>query len=171
MPDMQVSLVAAITLDGKIAEVSDQVSLDWTSKEDKRFFVQKTKEAGVLVMGRTTYETIGRPLPGRLNIVMTRSAGDFTNEENILEYTAQSPEEILNQLSSRGFEHVVIAGGSQVYSLFVRAGLVTDYFITVEPILFGKGVPLIENISPTRLHLVEKKMLGEEAVLLHYKSL
>lgn len=166
---MKVTIVAAVTLDGRIAEASNQVSLEWTSKEDKRFFIRKTKEAGVLVMGRTTYETIGKPLPDRLNIVMTRGAETYQSEPGVLEYADKSPEAIIHDLESRGFNEVIIAGGAQIYSLFINAGLVTDYFITVEPVLFGKGIPLVQEIEPTRLRLVSNEKLGEESVLMHYQ--
>lgn len=166
---MKVTLVAAVTLDGKIAAVEDQNSLDWTSKEDKRFFVRKTKEAGVLVMGRPTFETIGKPLPERLNVVMTRDASSFQNQPGVLEYSSASPKDVIDDLAGRGFEEVIIAGGAQIYSLFVDAGLVTDYFLTVEPILFGQGVPLVQGIPVTRLKLVSSEKLGEHAMLLHYQ--
>jgi dihydrofolate reductase len=165
---MRVELVAAISLDGKIAQSADQISLEWTSKEDKRFFVSKTKEAGVLVMGRTTYDTIGRPLPNRLNIIMTRDPAKFENIVGELEYTSKSPKDILNDLSDRGFEKVVIAGGSHVYSQFIKAGLITDLYLTVEPILFGAGISLIDGVDPVELKLKTVEKLGEHAVLLHY---
>lgn len=69
---MHTFIIAAITIDGFIASREDQVSTDWTSKADKQFFRDRTKEAGVMVMGRKTFETIGRALPGRETIVMSR---------------------------------------------------------------------------------------------------
>lgn len=167
---MRVSLLAAISLDGKIAEATDQLA-DWTSKEDKRFFVKKTKEAGVLVMGRTTYDTIGRPLPGRLNIVMTRNPDPSKNIPGELEYTAEAPEAILERLKKDGYDSVIIGGGAQVYTLFLQQGLVTDLFLTVEPVIFGGGVPLVQELEPTRLALQSVERLGEQAVLCHYHIL
>ncbi|MDP2631532.1 MAG: dihydrofolate reductase family protein [Candidatus Uhrbacteria bacterium] len=167
---MKVELIAAISVDGKIAESKDQLA-DWTSKEDKRFFVAKTKEAGVLVMGRTTYETIGRPLPDRLNIVMTRDTSGLEGREGELEYTSASPSEILDDLKVRGFETVVIAGGAQIYSLWLREGLITDLYLTVEPVLFGSGVSLVDNVPAQRLELVSSEPIGSQAVLLHYRVL
>lgn len=60
----KVILLMAITLDGKIAKHTNQLAA-WTSRADKKIFVSETKKAGVIIMGRTTYDTIGRPLPGR----------------------------------------------------------------------------------------------------------
>ena len=61
----------ALTLDGRIAKDSDHFP-DWTEKADKKLFVQTTKRCGVMIMGSKTYDTIGKPLPGRKNIVLTR---------------------------------------------------------------------------------------------------
>ncbi len=168
---MIVSLVAAISVDGRIAQKEGQTSTDWTSQEDKKFFVEKTKEAGVLVMGRKTYETIGRPLPNRLNVIMTRDVGQFESIEGTLEFTKATPAGILTDLEIRGFKEVIIAGGAGVYSLFLKEGLVTDLYLTVEPIIFGAGIPLIDGIDSKRLELVESKKLGEQSVLLHYRIL
>ncbi|MBU4315319.1 dihydrofolate reductase family protein [Patescibacteria group bacterium] len=167
---MNVLLIAAISVDGRIAKVSDQLA-DWTSKEDKRFFVSKTKESGVLIMGRKTYDTIGRPLPNRLNIVMTRDFDASKNIEGLLEYTQKSPCELIADLQSRGYESVVIGGGASIYSTFLREGLVTDLYLTVESLLFGSGVSIVDDIDKIQLDLQSVEKIGEQSVLLHYKIL
>ncbi|EKD47292.1 MAG: Bifunctional deaminase-reductase protein, partial [uncultured bacterium] len=140
---MNILLIAAISADGRIAKSADQLA-NWTSKEDKRFFVDKTKEAGALIMGRKTYDTIGRPLPNRLNIIMSREADESKNIGGLLEYSSKSPCELIDELEHRGFESIVIGGGTSIYSLFLKEGLVTDLYLTVESILFGSGVPLVD---------------------------
>lgn len=60
---MHVSLMVAITVDGKIARASDHYP-DWTGSADKRLYVDVTKKAGVMIMGSTTFDIIGRVLPG-----------------------------------------------------------------------------------------------------------
>jgi dihydrofolate reductase len=61
---MKVFVIAALSADGFIAQAEDHVA-DWTGTEDKKLFVQLTKEAGIMVMGSKTLATIGRALPGR----------------------------------------------------------------------------------------------------------
>lgn len=165
---MKVVLVAAMSADGKIAESAKQNSLDWTSKEDTAFFIKKTKEAGVVIMGRKTFDTIGKPLKGRKLIVMTRSPEGREVQEGI-EYTSAHPHEILEGLKELGTEQVVIAGGSAVYSHYLQEGLVTDVFLTVEPILFGTGVPLASGFERAEMQLMDVQKLGEHGVLLHYQ--
>ncbi len=168
---MKVEIVVALSLDGKISCAKDESSLVWTSKEDTAYFVSKTKEARVVIMGSATFATINRPLKDRLLVIMTR---DVLGKESLpgqVEWTEKSPKEILEDLKNRGYEKVVIGGGAQIYSAFLEAGLVTDVFATIEPIVFGDGVPFVSGKFNQRLKFVESKMLNESAVLMHYRIL
>jgi len=70
---MKLILVMAVTADGKIARNSMEL-IDWTGKADKKYFIDVTRKAGVIIIGSKTFDTIGQVLPGRKNIVMTRNA-------------------------------------------------------------------------------------------------
>ncbi|MFA6522633.1 MAG: dihydrofolate reductase family protein [Patescibacteria group bacterium] len=165
---MQVSLLVAVSVDGRIAREASQLA-DWTSREDKKFFVAKSKEAGAIIMGRTTYETIGRPLPNRLNIVLTRDTTGYESQPGLLEYSSKPPREVLAELESRGFKDVIVGGGSSIYSQFLKEGLVTDLYITVESLLFGAGISFVDGAPERKLHLVSSEQIGPESVLLHYQ--
>ncbi|MBI4257051.1 dihydrofolate reductase [Candidatus Uhrbacteria bacterium] len=174
---MNVWLIAAISADGKIAQAEGQSSLDWTSKEDTRFFIDKTKEAGVVIMGRKTFDTIGKPLKGRRIIVMSRSPAPLLFKEGLgvvtsgtVEYTNLSPRDLLDQLATQGVTTVAIAGGSSIYSEFLQDGLVTDLYLTIEPHLFGSGVPLATGFERIDVKLVTATPLNDQAVLLHYRT-
>ena len=67
---MEIGLVAAIARGGVIGRDGD---IPWRLREDWRRFRRLTT-GGAVVMGRLTYESIGRPLPNRLNIVLTRGS-------------------------------------------------------------------------------------------------
>ncbi len=159
-----------MSADGKIAEKVDQSSLDWTSKEDLRFFVEKTKEAGVVIMGRKTFATIGKPLKDRRLIVMTCDPEKQEGMDGV-EYTSESPGSIVRNLEADGHTTIVVGGGSGVYGQFLSAGLITDLFLTIEPVLFGKGVPLAQDFDRVNLKLVETRMLNDQTILLHYAVL
>ena len=70
-PRPTLCLIAAVSSNGVIGAGG---KLPWRLPEDLRFFKAQTMGCPV-IMGRRTWESIGRPLPGRLNIVVTRSAG------------------------------------------------------------------------------------------------
>ncbi len=164
---MHITLLVAMSVDGRIATGTDQLT-DWTSADDKRFFVMKTKEAGVVIMGRRTFQTIGEPLPERLNVIMTHQEAPFDDIAGQLECTNQSPHAVVKSLESRGYTRAVVIGGREIFSAFLSTDLVTDMYVTIEPIMFGDGIPLVEGIASKKLQLMSAEKLGDQSVLLHY---
>lgn len=136
---MHVFIIAAISSDGCIAKTQHHPAV-WTSKEDKKRFVQLTKRAGVVIMGSTTFQTLPRPLKDRLMIVYSRS-----QKFEGVETTSDNPKELLKKLETRGFTEVAICGGSEIYSLFMEAGVVDSIYLSIEPIMFGTGIHLFKR--------------------------
>ncbi len=161
---MKVFAIAAQSADGFIAKSRDHFA-DWTSKEDKRLFVELTKKAGVVVMGATTFNTIGKPLPGRRNVVYTRESLGVDG----IEETTKSPHELISQLEREGFSEVAITGGQQIYRMFLEAELISEIYFTYEPLLFGDGLSFIGKQANIQLKLLEYKKLNENALMAHYK--
>ncbi len=161
---MKTFIIAVLTADGLIAETQDQISTDWTSKEDKKFFRERTKQAGVVVLGYNTYKTIGRSLPDRLNIVY---AGPEVNIPGV-EVTQKEPAELLKDLEGRGYKEVAICGGTTIFTMFMEAGAVDKLYISIEPVLFGSGMSLFNKKFEKKLELVSMQKLGEQTVLLEY---
>mgnify|MGYP001180976091 CR=1 FL=1 len=156
-------LIAAVSADGYIAKDEHHPAF-WTSKEDKKRFVELTKRAGVIVMGSNTFKTLPRPLKERVNIVYSR-----TKTFEGAEVTQKSPAELLEELHSRGFKEVAICGGSNIYNMFMKAGVIDTIYLTIEPILFGKGMRLFEDDMLYRLKLISHTPTEGGALLLEYK--
>jgi dihydrofolate reductase len=164
---MRVLILAAITVDGKIAR-GDAEFTGWSSREDKRLFARTSREAGVVVMGRRTFETLPAPLPGRINVVLSHER-PATMPDGV-EYTAVSPEQIIASLAQRGFETVVIGGGASVYRAFLEAKVVDELWLTVEPLTFGAGISLLGDAPlDLRLTLLSVEQLGEQSAHLRYR--
>ena len=161
---MKVSIVAAVSADGFIAR-NDHELADWSSKEDKKVFVELTKRAGVMIMGGNTYRTIGRALPGRRNIVYSRQA----ILQDGIETTQEAPAALLERLAREGYAEVAICGGRAIYDMFLQAGLVTDLYLTLEPTLFGVGITLAAASLHVTLRLAESTKLNDDTLLLHYE--
>lgn len=159
---MKTFLIAALSADGFIAKDSGHLA-DWTSKEDKKFFMEITKKVGVIIMGQNTYETIGKPLPDRLNIVYS-----YDKKYEGVEVTQKNPKELLEDLEKRGYREVVIGGGSQIYTMFMEKGLVDTLYLSVEPVIFGKGLTLFDKELDIKLELEKELKLGEKTILLEY---
>ena len=167
---MNVVLIAAITADGLIGRDAAQSSIDWTSGADKQFFAQTTKALGIMIMGSKTFSTIGRALPERETIVMTSHPESFGTVDGV-EFTSEPPAAIIERLQSLGHSGVAICGGASVYHQFMAAGLVDELYLTIEPLVFGQGVPLFSDSLDCKLQLVSSERLGEHSVLNRYKVL
>lgn len=164
---MKVVMLMAITADGKIAKHADHFP-DWTGSADKRLFVRLSRKAGVVIMGSRTYDTIGAPLPGRLNVVMTRDARRVSDREDLW-FTGLKPEKIVASLEARGYEEVILAGGAMVNTLFAQAGLIGEVVLTVSPRFFGDGVSLFTAAVDMSLELNAVEQLDAHLVMLCYR--
>lgn len=157
---MKTFIIAAVSADGYIAK-DEKHSAFWTSKADKARFVRLTREAGVVVMGSTTYATLPRPLKERINIVYSRSK-TFEGAET----SAKPPRELLTDLEARGFKSVAICGGSHIYSMFMKAQVVDTIYLTIEPIVFGKGITIFHEDMLHHLKLKSVEQSEESGSLL-----
>lgn len=166
---MKVFIIAAQSADGFIGFDANHRSLDWRSKADAAFFIERTKAAGVIVMGSATYDTfkIRRNPPGRRLIVMS-SHPELIEGEGV-EATTEGPVALLERLEREGAHEVAISGGATIYKLFLDHNLVDEIFLTIEPVLFGTGIPLLKGEVRARLSLIENRNLSDDTVLLHYK--
>ena len=108
--DQTLTLVAAV---GRNGVIGDGASMPWHLPEDLAFF-KRTTMGGVLVMGRGTWDSIGRALPGRRTIVVTRQR---TWSAPGAEVAHSLPEALL----MAGDTEVFIAGGGQVYEQTIQA--------------------------------------------------
>ncbi len=164
----RVIALAAMTADGRIARYLDE-PVTWTSHEDKKLFVDVTKRAGVVVVGRQTFETFPKPLPGRLQVVLTSEPERYTDIPGLVEHRRGEPKEVLAELWQRGYTEVVVAGGASVYAAYLRAGVVDELWLTVEPLLFGQGIPLLgERVQDVQLKLLDVVRLNESSIHLRY---
>ena len=101
-----VSIIVAIAQNGTIG---DKNSLLWHIKEDMRFF-RTTTSGHPVIMGRKTYDSIGRPLPKRTNVVITRDTNLVIEGCTVV----HSLEEAVSMFDSA--EEVFVIGGAQIYA-------------------------------------------------------
>lgn len=104
-------LVAAVAENGVIGRDN---ALPWHVPTDLRHFKAMTLGKPV-IMGRRTFESIGRPLPDRLNIVVTRQR-ELSFPETRTAYSLDEAEMLAEGHARRhGIEEICIVGGSQLY--------------------------------------------------------
>jgi dihydrofolate reductase len=165
---MHIICLAAVTIDGKLARTPAHF-VDWSSKEDKRIFMQTSKEAGVLIIGHNTYKTLRAPLPGRLHVVLTTNTADKTPLPGVVEFTSATPPDIVADLAQRGYTRAVLGGGGRTNSLFLQDDLIDEIWLTVEPLIFGGGIDLFAGVPfDRRTRLIHLEQLNPNTIHLRY---
>lgn len=107
-----VAMIAALSRN-RVIGVDNR--LPWYLPEDLRFFKRMT-QAKPLVMGRRTFESIGRPLPNRLNIVVTRDA-DFQHDGvRVCHDLADAIEIAAQHAVIDAADEIMVMGGAQIYA-------------------------------------------------------
>lgn len=117
----KISIICAI---GKNLAIGKNNKLLWNIPEDMKHFRDITR-GHAIIMGRKTYESIGRPLPDRLNIILTHHP--FKVTEGVL--FASSLEEALKMASEEETEEIFIIGGGQIYKEAMP--LVNKLYLTI----------------------------------------
>ena len=157
--------IVALSIDGKIAQKIHHMS-DWTSPEDKKHLHQILDQAEVIVVGNTTYTLARKPLSKRNCIVLTRSVTNNmkVNEKLLLcNPNVQPLKVIIRELK---YKNVCILGGTQTYSHCLTNNLIDELFITIEPIIFGDGLPLFSLPHKCKWKLKRVTTLNTNGTLL-----
>lgn len=126
---MRISLVVAMT---RNAVIGRDNALPWRLPEDLKHFKATTLGKPVL-MGRRTFESIGKPLPGRANLVLTRATGWRADGVTVVHSLDEALEKV------RDAEEVAGIGGADVFRLLLP--LATRIYLTwVEAEITGDTV-------------------------------
>ena len=173
---MKIILIDVMSLDGKITKWDGTDAAEWASPEDGALFRQAIAESDVLIMGGATYRAI-RPAAQkeRLRLVLTRSPDAYMQDAvaGQLEFTSEAPQEAVARLAAAGYQRALLVCGSDLATTFIKENLVDELWVTIEPKLFGQGLPLVlpEQLD-IQLRLQEFSRLNPTgAVLLKYTFL
>jgi dihydrofolate reductase len=180
---LRVILIAAQSLDGRIT-FHDAKGTAFASDADKRYFREALQGFDCSVMGGETFRVSeaairARKDDGRLQVIMTRTtdaaarraggASDAGGVPGVLEFSRELPERIVAGLRARGKRRCALLGGGQIYGAFLAAGLVDEIWVTVEPQIFGAGVPLVSRAVNVALRLLVCERLTADTLLLKYE--
>ncbi len=108
---MKISIVVAISENNVIGKRN---ALPWYLPADLKHFKDITLGHHI-VFGQTTHESIGRPLPGRTNIILSNDL----NYKSPRCVVVHSPEEATEYAKKNNEEELMICGGAQVYKTFL----------------------------------------------------
>ncbi len=165
---MKVILYMAMTVNGMIARENDDTP--W-SKAVWREYYKFIKQKRNIIIGRRTYELmksvnefekLNRPVTVVLSGKKTDSEGNI--------FFATSPESALKIMKQHSIKDVVVGGGSKLNASFLKAGLVDEMYLDVEPWIFGSGIKLFsETNAEAELTLIKVRKLSKNTIRLIYK--
>lgn len=161
-----IAFVAA-SVDGRIS-LSNKLSPDWTSKADWKFFQRALSRIDAVVVGRNTYESVAERLRKRNTFVLSRSLKTLTRRGTV---TFVNPANANLSKLLEGYKSVAVLGGGAVYQFMLESKLLDEIFVTVEPLIFGRGKEMfVGGTQTSHVRLLSVKRLNRTStLLLHYK--
>jgi len=126
-----------------------------------------------VLLGRRTYEqslTFGAwPYPGKPCWIFTRRDLEVPGPDLIL--TDASPDQVVAELGLRGLVRAWLVGGSELAASFRRAGAISEYIVSLVPVILGAGIPMLASPGPSeRLRFVESREYPSGLVQLRYRA-
>ncbi len=118
-----ISLIAAMSLNRVIGSGN---TIPWHEPEDMKYF-RKVTTGHAVIMGRKTFESIGKVLPNRLNIVLTSKLANSTDDNLIYTRTLQSA---IEQAEFHNKQPIIIGGGA-IYQFALDMDLVDRMHLTI----------------------------------------
>ena len=177
------------SLDGFVGGTKGE--LNWAAVDDEIFdFVSTmTAQADTALYGRVTYEMMEAYWPTAAEkpdaskhdkehsvwyknvskVVLSKTL----NETGLKNTTVirDNLRENINKLKQQPGKNILIFGSPRASHSLVNAGLVDEFWIFVNPILLGEGIPLFKNVTDrVKLKLLESKTFTSGVVALHYKK-
>lgn len=140
--EQSLTLVAAV---GRNGVIGDGTAMPWHLPADLQFF-KETTMGGTLLMGRGTWDSIGRALPGRRTIVVTRQEGWTAPGAEV----AHSVEEAL---ALAGDVEVFVAGGGQIYAQTIEHA---SRLVLTEVDLAPHGATVFPPVDPELWHETQR---------------
>lgn len=176
------------SLDGFVAGQNGE--MEWIKLDDEMFdFVATmTAQADTALYGRVTYEMMQSywPKAGQqpnatkhdiehsawynkvLKVVLSKTISDTELDNTIV--ISNHLSEHINQLKEQEGKNILIFGSPRASQSLLNEGLIDEFWLFVNPIILGQGMPLFKGISTTtKLKLITNKTFPCGVIALHYK--
>jgi dihydrofolate reductase len=141
-----ISIIVAMAKNNVIGKNND---MPWGYlPEDLKYFKQITLNKNI-IMGRKTFESIGKPLPNRLNIIISKTMSKKTNnDKNVI--IVSSLKEALSLNKNNKEEEIFIIGGGQIYKEAIENNIIDNFYISFIEAEF-KGDTFFPSINHLKL--------------------
>jgi len=155
-------IIAAVAENGVIGKSTGE--MPWHVPEEFRHFKETTLGSPV-IMGSRTFETLGKPLKGRLNIVVTNALNGLQNENDLIFFTSLN--DALKFCEDQKFEKVFIIGGGMVYR---QAISFADEMILSYMKFGAEGEVTFPEFDPSQWEITRKEEKEKFSVFYYSRS-
>ena len=145
---MKIVIIVAVATNGVIGRANGE--MPWHVKEDFQHF-KKTTMGFPIIMGRKSFESLGKPLKGRENIVVTRNASLNYDFDNII--IVLSLNEAIEHCKLLNIEKLFITGGGEIYKQSIS---IADEMIISHMKFEAEGEVKFPDIDLNEWYIVSK---------------
>ena len=159
---------AVCSIDGKIFLDDKKVS-DWASSEDYEFFQKSLSGFDAVVVGRNTFLASRKKLTRRNTYVFS---SHVSPSDKLTGVKFVDPAKVRVAELFMGYTKVAVLGGGRVYQYMLDNHMLDEFYVTIEPLIFGRGGEMFTGgITTARFLLASVRRLNKEGtLLLHYKK-
>ncbi|MFI5187450.1 MAG: dihydrofolate reductase family protein [Chitinophagales bacterium] len=180
-------LVVHTSLDGFVAGLKGELDGFDASEENLQFVCKLTEDADTALFGRISYELLDNYWPtakDRPNATKGEIAYStwYNNAKKIVfsrTMTGQRPNNItiissnilyeMTAIKEQEGKNILIFGSPAVSQLLMQFDLIDSYWIFINPIIFGQGIPLFTGLrNKSKLRLLATKQFSNGEIALHY---
>lgn len=167
---MKITVYMAMTVNGLIAKPNDDTP--WSTEEFDHYYKTACQFPAV-ILGRRTYDIMKdgpdfKKMGNPFLVVVSKKQQPSTPSVSF----ASTPRAALSILQQKGFSQGLLGGGGLVNSSFLKENLVDTLLIDIEPLIFGKGIPLFAPGGfEARLKFSGVKKISDQVVQLKYQVL
>ena len=178
------------SLDGFVAGLKGEMNWIQVDEEMFDFVATMTAQADTALYGRVTYEMMQSywPEAGKepnaskhdiehsnwynkvSKVVLSRTMHETGLHNTIV--IGDRLSDNINKLKQREGKNILIFGSPGASQSLLNEGLIDEFWLFVNPIILGKGMPLFKDLTgTTKLSLVESKTFSRGVIALHYRKL
>jgi dihydrofolate reductase len=172
---MPISLIAVQSVNGLITR-NDEPGTSFASDADLAWFKEILMGHDLVLLGGATYRAAREAIirgaeEGTPRWVITRKPDDYVADRipGKLEFIRLDEAALFEAIIEYGYENIALVGGPAISDWFLDRGLISEIYLTVEPVIFSSGKPLVTPARNIDLHLVSVSQLSDQTLLLHYR--
>lgn len=166
-----IDIYFVMSMDGVVAVDHMHDIRAFSSREDRAFFLDSIRNYdGIIVSSRTFVKDAS---PGTRRVILTHSAPAEGGPDPLNIYMSGDERRICEKMWDLGFKKAALAAGPSTCLSFLRAGLVKDLYLSIEPVALGSGIRLFTDEKfVSRWTLIESRRLNEKGtMMMHYRNI